>query len=185
MPKRREKESLRLKDRHGWKARPGYLICVIDRGAIRFDYPEGWHLSDDSDSLSIRDRPEPDDNCVLAVSQMHLPRSLADRVALKQLVQASIRDDNREILERKEVIEVPRGDGVELAYAELRHVDPTVQRQAVSRVAVARGSGVYCLLTFDFWADDMVKYDPVWEEALRSLTLGLYVKDPTAGPTVQ
>lgn len=30
--------------------------------------------------------------------------------------------------------------------------------------------------------EDMAKYDPVWKEALRSLTLGVEVQDPTAGP---
>ena len=43
-----KKQSLRLKDRHGWKSRPGYAICVLDRGAIRFDYPDGWDVSADS-----------------------------------------------------------------------------------------------------------------------------------------
>ena len=41
---------------------------------------------------------------------------------------------------------------------------------------------MYCLITFDLWADDVAKYDPAWQEALRSLTLGLYIKDPTVGP---
>ncbi len=175
-------ESLRLKDRHGWKAKPGFAICAIDRGAIRFDYPEGWHVSADSGQVNVRDHPEPNDNCVLAVSQMHLPRGLADQVPVRELVLGSIRGDDRDVLERKEVIGVPREDGIDLAYTEIRHMDPEEQRQASSRIAVARGGGVYCLITFDLWVEDLPKYEPVWEEALRSLTLGIYIKDPTAGP---
>ena len=44
---------------------------------------------------------------------------------------------------------------------------------------MGRGSRVYCLITFSFWAEDLVKFDPVWKETLRSLTLGLEVEDPT------
>jgi hypothetical protein len=177
-----KKKILRLKDRHGWKSRPGYAIIAIDRGAIRFDYPDGWDVSADSGQVNVRDHPEPDDNCVLAVSQMHLPRALADQVPIRELVFGSIQNDDRDILERKEIVVAAREDGVELAYSEIRHMDPKEKRPAVSRLAVARGEGVYCLITFDLWAEDVPKYDPVWEEALRSLTLGLYIKDPTVGP---
>jgi hypothetical protein len=113
---------------------------------------------------------------------MHLPRALADQVPIRELVFKSIQSDNREILERKEIAETAREDGVELAFGEVRHMDPKEKREAVSRLAVARGEGVYCLITFDLWAEDVAKYDRVWEEVLRSLTLGLYIKDPTAGP---
>ena len=50
---------------------------------------------------------------------------------------------------------------------------------------MAKGSGVYCLITFDFWVDDTAKFEPVWDEVLRSLTLGMYVNDPSVGPIVQ
>ena len=140
-------------------------------------------MSADSDSISIRDHPSPDDNCVLAVSRMRLPPA-ADQVALRELIVASTQDDKREVLERGDVINVPREDGVELACSEIRHLDRTEKREAFSRIAIARGAGVYCLMTFDFWVDDAAKYVPVWDEALRSLTLGIYVDDPTVGPIV-
>jgi hypothetical protein len=179
-----QKTSLRLKDGHGWKAKPGNVICVIDRGAIRFDYPEDWDLTVDSGQINIRDRPKPDDDCVLSVSRMYLPVELADQIPLRELVQGATQDEG-EILERKQAVDMPRQDGVELAYTESRYMEPKERREAFSRLAVARGSGVYCLITFSFWADDRAKCEPVWNEALRSLTLGVYAKDPTAGPTVQ
>ena len=84
------KKDLPLKERHGWKSTPGYNICAINRGAIRFEYPEGWNLTADSDSLKIRDLPAPDDNCVLKVSQMHLPLPIADQVPLQEFVRISM-----------------------------------------------------------------------------------------------
>src|SRR5437763_7645206 len=129
MAKWKEKK-LRLKDRHGWKSKPGYGICVLDRGAIRFDYPADWNVSADEDSLKVRDRPEPDDNCVLAVSHMHLPAEPADRVPLRQLVQVSVDTDGRGVLERKRVVDLPGADGVGVAWGEVRRVDPQATREA-------------------------------------------------------
>lgn len=180
-----QKRQLRLKEKHGWKARPGNNICALNRGAIRFEYPAGWKVDVDDDSLKIRDLPEPDDNCVLAVSQMHLPVDVADRVPLRELVQMSIVHDERDVLECKEVVEIPREDDVEIAYGEVRHLDPKEKREAFGRICMARGSGVYCLMTFEVWTDEVEKYDAVWHEALRSLMLGLQIQDPTVGPVVQ
>jgi hypothetical protein len=178
-------KKLKLKKHHGWKSKPGNVICVIDRGAIRFDYPEAWDLTVDEGQINIRDRPKPDDNCVLSVSRMYLPAELADQVPLRDLVQTALLEDEGETLERKLALDVPRQDGIELAYIESRYLEKNERREALTRLAVARGSGVYCLITFSFWADDRTKCEPVWDEALRSLTLGLYADDPTVGPVVQ
>ena len=176
------KKSFRLQERHGWKSKPGNAICVIDRGAIRFDYPAGWDVSVEDIQVNLRDRPKPDDDCVLSVSRMHVPREVADLVPVTELVDGAMPDEEGEVLERKKARDVPRGDGVELAYGETRFIDPKEKKEAFTRLAVARGAGVYCLITFSFWAEHFAKYDPVWDEALRSLTLGLEVKDPAVGP---
>jgi hypothetical protein len=176
---------LKLKNHHHWKARPGNVICVIDRGAIRFDYPENWDLTVDEGQINIRDRPKPDDNCVLSVSRMHLPVELANQVPLGDLVETALQEDEGETLERKPAAEIARDDGVELSYIESRYTEKNEKREALTRLAVARGSGVYCLITFSFWADDREKCDLVWEEALRSLMLGLYAANPTVGAVVQ
>ena len=105
-----------------------------------------WDVSADSGQLNVRDHPEPDDNCVLAVSQLHLPRNLADQVPIRELVFGSIQNDDRDILERKEIVETPREDGVELAYTEIRHMDPKEKREAmIALPQQARGEGVHCL----------------------------------------
>ena len=183
MPQRWNKKTLRLKEKHGWKSKPGHAICVIDRGRIRFDYPAGWDVSVEDIQINVRDRPQPDDNCVLSVSRMHIPAELADQVPVSELAQgATATEDDRELLETKVVAPGLRADGVELAYTETHYIERKENKEALLRLAVARASGVYCLITFSFWAEDLVKFDPVWKEALRSLTLGLEVKDPTAGP---
>jgi hypothetical protein len=116
---------------------------------------------------------------------MHLPVELADQVPPGDLVETALQEDEGETLERKPAAEITRDDGVELSYIESRHIEKNEKREALTRLAVARGSGVYCLITFSFWADDREKCDLVWEEALRSLMLGLYAANPTVGAVVQ
>ena len=177
------KKRLGLKQKHGWKSKPGHAICVIDRGAIRFDYPAGWDVSVEDIQINVRDCPQPDDNCVLSVSRMHIPTELADQLPLSELAQgATSTEQEGEMLESKVVALGLRPDGVELAYTETRYLERRERKEAFLRLAVARSSGVYCLITFSFWAEDLAKYDAVWKEALGSLTLGFQVKDPTAGP---
>src|SRR5262245_7350826 len=51
-----------------WKAKPGYRILVIDRGAVRFDFPSSWMASVDSKYVRIIDSEPPDDRCGVMVS---------------------------------------------------------------------------------------------------------------------
>ncbi|MBV8730115.1 MAG: hypothetical protein JO336_09930 [Acidobacteriia bacterium] len=178
------KQTLRLKDEHTWKAKPGNMICVIDRGAVRFDYPGSWDMTIDDGQINLRDRPQPDDNCVLSVSHMQIPVELADQLPVRELVEGARPEEDGEVLERKPAVDVARDDGIELAYAETRYIQRQEKREAISRLAVGRSGGIYCLITFAFWTDDFAKCEPVWQEALRSLTLGQYATDPTTGPMV-
>lgn len=184
MPEGWKKSTFTLKEDHGWKAPPGFGIIVIERGAIRFNYPEGWLVNVDDDSLKVRDCPEPGDNCVIAVSRMRLPLELADQVPVRQLVDMSGHNPELDVLEQKKAVDASR-DGVEMAYSECRHMDKKEQREVITRLAIAREHGVYCLITVDFWKDRSAEFEAVWTELLRSLTLGMYVQDPTVGPRTQ
>jgi hypothetical protein len=181
-----EKKILRLKKKHGWKSRPGYCVCVLGRGAIRFDFPCDWKVSTEEDAVRIRDREKPDDNCVLAVSRMFLP-PVAAAVPLAEMVRMTVEQDTeRRFIDRKEAVETTREDGVEIAWQEARYRDEKQNnREYFSRLCIGRGSGIYCLITFDFWVDQAGQFEHVWDEALRSLTFALPVKDPTVGPVIQ
>ncbi len=175
-------KKLELKRNHAWKAKPGHAICVLDRGAVRFEFRRNWIVKQGRDSVQVHDCEPPDDNCVLGVSHFRVPVDTSD-VPLRELVTATAAGDQREIVEAKEAVEVQRDD-LELAWVEIRYIDAETKREAFSRIAVGRGSGVHCLITFDFWADQATRFVPVWNEVLRSLVLGWYVEDPTIGPRI-
>ena len=51
--KKWKKDTLKLKKDHLWKAKPGYTIFVADRGAVRFDIPQGWIVEPGPDSTKF------------------------------------------------------------------------------------------------------------------------------------
>lgn len=177
------KETLKLKKSHSWKSKPGYRIFVADRGAVRFDFPQDWILKPASDCIKLHDVEPPDDTCTLAVSYIRLPPIDWSGLPLSQLVRTVVEDDEREVLSKGEVVEVKRPD-LEISWAEVCFIDPGENREAFSRICLGRGSGIQSLITFDFWPEDRTRLEPVWDEVLASLQLGLHIEDPTAGVTV-
>ena len=70
-----KKQTLKLKANHGWRAKPGYQICVIGRGAVRFDFPREWIMEPDEVSFKFYDRPHPDDvRLEASYNRIRIPR---------------------------------------------------------------------------------------------------------------
>jgi hypothetical protein len=179
----------RLRADHTWRSRPGYKIFVVDRGAVRFDIPDSWVVVADADGVRLHDKQPPDDECRLQVSVIRLPAGIdwTDLPLPGLLAQAIDGPDpgdhgtDREILGRDPVSQVLR-PGLEIAWTETRWIDPKEKREARSRQLLARANNIQPLITLDFWADDAKRLDPAWKELVRSLRVGEFVSDPTAGP---
>jgi hypothetical protein len=171
----------RLPKNHGWRCKPGYKIFVANRGEVRFDFPESWVVSFGDDSVRINDREPPDDDCILQISVHYLPPGVDwSGLPLRTLLE-SIGDENdkeRKTLGRGEIVEIKRPD-VELAWYEQRILDVKENREAISRICLARAKHIQPLITFDFWPEDLNRLDPVWHEVLRTLQIGNMVPDPT------
>jgi hypothetical protein len=178
-----KRETRKLRDRHYWTAQPDCNVFVADRGAVRFDYPRGWVVVPDPDSIKIHDKAPPDDDCVLAISYMRLPPIDWSGLPLASLVEQASRGDSRPIYEWGEIDELRRGD-LEIAWREMRFIDPTERREALSFFFLGRQGQVQALITFDFWESDAARCRKVWEVVLKSLELDEYIQDPTVGRVV-
>ncbi len=66
-------DRLKLAKDHAWRAKPGYQIVVLDRGAVRFDVPQGWVIGPGEGAVELRDRPSPDDLCLIQASVLYAP----------------------------------------------------------------------------------------------------------------
>jgi hypothetical protein len=177
------KETSKLKKDHSWKATPGFRVFVADRGAVRFNIPQGWVIEPDSDSIKFYDGKPPDDNCRLACSYLRLPPIAWSGLHLSQLIKVATEGDPREATLVGEILEKQR-PGLELAWADFEFLDPEEQRKAFTRICIARGSGIQALITLDYWPEDGARLAPMWQELSRSLQLGRYIADPTVGDVV-
>jgi hypothetical protein len=178
--KRSKEERLRLKRGHHWRARPGHRIFVADRGAVRFDFPDTWVLKMGERTVCLHDREPPDDDCRLEVSFTRLPPIDWSGMPVEQLLETAVGGDTRGIEGRGRVYSFRR-HGLRLAWTELTFDDPVERRPARSRVLVALGNNVQCLITFDFWESDAARLAPAWDEVVRTLELGIHIEDPTTG----
>ena len=89
-------------------------------------------------------------------------------------------DDARRVVEQGEIIRRKR-QTARIVWTQIKFIDPQENREAYSRICIGIGSGVQCLITFDYWADDVERLLPVWDTVLESLVLGLYIRDPQTG----
>lgn len=175
-------EKLRLKSNHTWKSKPGYSICVIDRGLVRFDYPSEWIVEPAEGAVHLHDQPPSTESCDLGVSVFHVPPEMAQDLSLDDTLHDTLGEE-RKPYEESEVRHIRRGD-IEIAWLEQRYIEEEYKRDARFRVALARGS-ILCLLSMNYWATRAEALEPAWDEVLRTLVIGVRVDDPTAGPVVQ
>lgn len=175
------KETLELKPDHHWESPSGYKIFVAGRGAVRFNVPQSWAFEPKENSFKFMDKQPPDDDCCLEVSYNHLPPRDWSLFPLKPTLRKILEDDERDVIERGEIITVKR-QTARIVWAEIKFIDIQEEpREAFSRTCIGLGSNIQCLITFDFWADQAEQLIPAWDEVMRSLTLGLYIRDPVTG----
>ncbi len=115
---------------------------MLDRGAVRLEFPSKWIVKQHPDSVQIHDSEPPNDDCVVSVSRVQTPGNAGD-VPLRDLVAALVAADERQILNSAEIVQVERGD-LNIAWSEVRYIEPEKKREAFSRIAIGRGSGVHC-----------------------------------------
>jgi hypothetical protein len=174
------KKKMTLKRAHQWKARPGCKIFVADRGAVRFDIPQKWVVVPDSENVKIYDKQPPKDDCALIVSYLRLPPiDWSDLPLTTQLTEAT-KNPEQHYTQAGNITEMRRAD-LEIAWHEMHFMDEKEQREAISRICIGRRKLIQCLITFDFWASDIGRCNPVWQTVLETLTLGQIIHDPTIG----
>lgn len=174
------KQTIELAEDHNWKSQPNTRIFVAGRGAVRFDVPHDWHFEPQENSFQFLDRKPPNDDCRLEVSYNLLPPADWTDFPLRNLLKQVVEDDSREANEMGEIHQLKR-QTARIVWTQIGFIDPQENRPAYSRIAIGLGSGVQCLITFDYWVDDAEKFTPVWDMVMSSLVLGLFIRDPRTG----
>jgi hypothetical protein len=164
-----------------WKARSGYRILVIDRGAVRFDFPGDWLAALDGKYVRLIDREPPDDRCGLMVSCRHVSETMSGFPVRQLLQEVTAEDgDERPILDRGPIFGLFRPP-LEAAWRQMRFHDSIQHRPACTRVCIARGGRTLATIVFDFWPEDELRLHEMWATFLETLAVGDYIEDTTTG----
>lgn len=183
----RFRHTLKLNGGDDGMSKPGFSLFVADRGAVRFAAPTTWvHFPGEDGSVRFHDQPPPDDTCVLEMSIFHLGDRIDwRRFDLPSLVEEIAQgdedgDDDGEITPnlRGDVRFERRPNGLELAWCEARYFNPASELRMRSRLLVAKRFNIQALITFAFAEADAAEMTAVWDEILRSMSVGGHTKDP-------
>jgi hypothetical protein len=173
-------KTLRMARDHVWQAPPGYKIVVLDRGVVSFNVPDSWIVVNTA-PFELNDAAPPDDDARITVSFWRLPIEIDwSGLPLGPLLTETMQNTAHTPLERSAIFDARR-DGLEMVWMYHRFIDTNEPREAYTRVLMARGMGVQVLISSDFWASDLPRLAPIWDEVMRSLTLGRVIEDPTTG----
>src|SRR5205085_10732292 len=161
---------------HRWKAAPGYNILVADRGAVRFDYPQGWIVKPQANgNLQVHDKEPPADECRITMTVFRLPPlangswedlpldELMHKVAVER-GKAKGKKHRKDEKGRKQIsgaVLVRRPD-LSYAWCESSWPDPENGKTIFCRQVMARARGVQPLITFDYYASRADDFRPVW-----------------------
>lgn len=162
---------------HGYRAKPGNKVFIIDRGAVRFDLPGDWTVTP-KDSSCVLETPEKD--CMLEISHFTLPPLDRSRLAMTELLQGATKIGGHDTA-AEQIVHIRRED-MEIAWAEHTYIDPSENREAILRTCIACGLTVHIVISYAFWPECRERFHEVWEEILRTLQLGHYFNDPRVGP---
>lgn len=184
---------------HGWTAKPGNKVFIADRGALRFEIPQGWLVEPSRRSVKFRDAPHPDDTMVLEVTIFYAGYGMNidwSSLPLHQLIKDVTSDDastrrgrasrrrrGREGTKRGSPITVKLGN-LEMAWIESEFFDPGEKRPANSIQAITRDSqkSIHALLTLSHWPEDTQRAKSVWNDVLGTLKMGEHFDSPLRGP---
>lgn len=176
-------KKLRLQDNHTWKSPPGFKIVVMDRGAVSFNIPENWVITE-YEPFTLRDAHPPDDEAGVQITMWRFPPGIDwTGLPLDKLLTDAMKGTDKDVLEKTPIGRLARTD-IEIVWTEHRFIDEKEKREAYSRFSFARGFDVQALFTFSFWVTDAGWCRPIWEEMMRSLQLGRVIQDPTKGETL-
>ena len=197
-----QKRTYRMPAHHGWRSKPGYKIFVANRGDVRFDIPRKWVISMPGRGCDVefRDRKAPHDDCIIQLSVWHHPPGIdwtglpleelagarggeaapGGRLLSAQQPATLAEEADRDTLWGGEP-HYEKRPGAELVWHESAFLDRVERREARARQCVARGPQSHAIITMSYWPEHEGRFLPVWGELLRTLTLGVYIRDPLLG----
>lgn len=185
-----------LPENHGWSAKPGNRIFIGDKGAIRFEVPDGWimEFSKDGRAFLFFDRkPTQDANIRLDVRVRNMFAMNPnvdwfdvppwDQPPITEWLKKNMVNDERNPIKVGPPFTINL-DGMTVTWGELDFIDPLEKRLAHTRLCYAMKTSVALLsiIAMDFWHEQSPQAHSAWNDMLGTLKLGEFMESPFYGP---
>lgn len=167
---------------HQWKVKSGHKALVAGSGAVRLDFPRTWIFEPGPTAARIYDRRPPREQGRIQMSYSYLPPCAWDMFPLQPTVENMLRA-YPDALGISPVHTLYRL-GWRLVWGEVHRLDSQDGRPLRCRTAVALGTTVVVLLSFDFYESERPRMEPVWDTLLETLDIGKCIPDPTTGAVI-
>ena len=186
-----------LPENHRWTAKPGNVVFVADRGALRFEIPQQWIVKPSKTSVKFTDAKPPNDDMCLEVSISYLTSAYGRNVdwsnlsLSEMLKQVAAEDDsgdgkakNRKSTKNIGAPLTIKLGSLQMAWVETEFIDPGEKRPAYSRIGIAldTAAGIHAVLTMSFWPEDAARARTVWNDVFGTMKIGEYIASPFRGP---
>ena len=161
-----------MKRAHEFRAQGIEKVLILDRGNVELGVPSGWSVEPDPEGfLKLKD---PTDSYLLEVSYLRLPPLLPSTPRLEERLRLILKDTPDAA--GHSAVAVSEREGMRLAWAEYAYecadTDRGEQRQARGRWLLAANELFQALLTYYYWADDVVWAVAVWGKIVETLRVG-------------
>jgi hypothetical protein len=170
-----KKISVPLDPGHKWQCKPGNQLFIADRGAVTFEFPQGWVVRHDQvDTITLHDRAPPDDSARVSLTIFRLPPVEGgwSQLPLNQMLKSKPAQDDED---RGEMVvhDVAR-PGMEMIWGEKQpYPDPENGKLIRCRHVLARARGIQALISFDVYVDADERFAGAWDDLLLTLQLGI------------
>ncbi|MBM3739882.1 MAG: hypothetical protein FJW39_29310 [Acidobacteria bacterium] len=152
--------------------RPGYKVTVLDNGAVWVNLPAGWIMDLKPNTVMLRDGPEKVESADLGLMVVHLTAEGFMHVPVENFLFKALEALDEVSPVTSPVHTIRRADA-KIVWVHQDYMCPKHHREACHRTAMVRGIWVQCLVTLSYWRARAPVVEPVWDEVLRSFTLGV------------
>jgi len=153
----------------------------MNRGAVRFDFPNSWIVGVDSRYVRIVDRKPPEDRCGLIVSCRQVSLRMMDAPMHELLRDVTAEDEEDPSASVCGPIIRLFRPPLEAAWRQMRLIERFKGRDVCTRICMARGGRALATIIFDFWPEDELNLHEVWSNLLETLAVGDFIEDPASG----
>ena len=169
-----------LPDNHGWRASPGNVVFVANRGEAMFEIPRKMLQTNlPNQVIRFSDKRPPNENYRLDLVVIRFaPHMKTDAALADMLEDLAAECHGGGLYDMSRIRDAQRPD-YELAWMEASFHDDEEDRTINCRLCLARKGNLYVHFISDYYPEFSRPATRLWKGLLATLQVGEHITDPT------